>query len=174
MKSARQVILLTLLPLVSIVGWAGEPIVPGKQYPGGSELRLEGVNADFRVPDGWVGLLPVGGDSFILRSLKQAGMLQVFLTPGDQETLADSMGSVVSVEDDVNLIPVKAPEVSPQRIANSYYVTNTNGPSKGYAVGLPTQGDYGVGIIGVGPMATPAFIRTAVESVAQSVAFMQP
>ncbi|MGB1110196.1 MAG: hypothetical protein ACPG4N_07560, partial [Gammaproteobacteria bacterium] len=152
MKSDRALPSLAILLCLPLTSWAGEPIIAGKQYPGGSELRLEGVNADFTVPDGWIGLLPVGGDSFVLRSTQRAGMMQVFLTPGDQATLADSMASVVSVEDDVNLIPVKEPKVTTGRITNSYYVTNTNVPSKGYAVGLTAQGDYGIGIIGVGPM----------------------
>lgn len=168
-------LLCTLVIPVPALANNPETVQVGKQYPGGTLVTLPYANVTITIPEHWIGILPVGEESFIMRSSKIKGMLKIIALPGQQEAMIDFMDQIINLENDIQLIPAEHSQTADGRVHNRYYVTNSNEPFKGTIIGLPsttttgTAAHVGAGFIGLGPMAREAiYLELLKELVAEA------
>ncbi|MGB0721707.1 MAG: hypothetical protein ACPGU7_04850, partial [Gammaproteobacteria bacterium] len=152
----RHLILLPLLLVICLPARALDPVVPGQQYPGGSRVQLAVPPVSFRIPEGWVGLLPVGGENFLMRSIREKGYFQVMVMGGSPTHLAGTLNGTLRIEYDIHLLPLAEATISDARVSNRFAVTNTAEPFRARVVALSRAPQLGLAFVGMGPTADEA------------------
>ncbi len=172
--SIRRVALASLFALVPGSPAPAQDIAPGVQYTGQATLSAPEYGASFVLPAGWVGMLPEGGEFFVMRSQQFDAYIFAAIDEMTVEAARKAMGEPIALGDGLVLRPSGPVQAAGRVLTADYDVAGARQPLAGHV--RTTVGEHGLGLslIAAAEPEHASRLRDAVRTIGESLTLARP
>lgn len=147
-----------------------EPVQPGVEYPGGTEVEPPGRLVTFTIPDGWKGILPEGATFFVMGSEAQKSYVFVIVDKLTQEKAMANMKKPLDMGNGLSLRLIGDLEQQEKTLTGNYEVVGAESPLKGYVETLVGERGTGVSYVAISAPETADSVQKVVHTLIEDTA----
>jgi hypothetical protein len=117
---------------LTIMQSSAATVEPGVEYPAGTKVDTPGAGVEFTIPEGWTGVLPKGGEFFVLGSPTQKAYIFVIVEDKSMYEAKEAMRKPMSLGNGLSLMPLGDVQTEGGLLKGNYAVAGGKDPLKGY------------------------------------------
>jgi hypothetical protein len=149
-------------------------IEPGVQYKGKTTLEAPEYGTSFILPSGWSGILPKGGELFIMKNQNFEGYVFAGIDQMTIKEAGDAMSQEIDLGDGIVFHPRSQVKRKESTLSAEYSVSGTEDSLVGQVTTIVGKYGWGVSFISASSSQDFAKLLKVVEKMSWSLSLVQP